>query len=123
MAAWRPPEDEEVAWVLEVVGCKRSHLGDMSEDEFRYIYSNEYHVVLVGDSRYPFFFLKCVDLMCSLQASLFSLQVSATMVPMPSVKLSNCALSVEVGERFLGIGLCEYVAHCIMVPSFFVPYM
>ena len=57
--------------------------------------------------------------MCSLQASLFSLQVSATMVPMPSVKLSNCALSVEVGERFLGIGLCEYVAHCIMVPSFF----
>ena len=42
------------------------------------------------------------------------------MVPMPSVKLSNCALSVEVGERFLGIGLCEYVAHCIMVPSFFV---
>ena len=41
MAAWRPPEDEEVAWVLEVVGCKRSHLGDMSEDEFRYIYSNE----------------------------------------------------------------------------------
>ena len=37
MAAWRPPEDEEVAWVLEVVGCKRSHLGDMSEDEFRYL--------------------------------------------------------------------------------------
>ena len=30
-------EDEEVAWVLEVVGCKRSHLGDMSEDEFRYL--------------------------------------------------------------------------------------
>ena len=56
MAAWRPPEDEEVAWVLEVVGCKRSHLGDMSEDEFRYIYSNEYHVVLVGDSRDPFAF-------------------------------------------------------------------
>ena len=51
-----PPEDEEVAWVLEVVGCKRSHLGDMSEDEFRYIYSNEYHVVLVGDSRDPFAF-------------------------------------------------------------------
>ena len=49
-------EDEEVAWVLEVVGCKRSHLGDMSEDEFRYIYSNEYHVVLVGDSRDPFAF-------------------------------------------------------------------
>ena len=56
MAAWRPPEDEEVAWVLEVVGCQRSHLGDMSEDEFRYIYSNEYHVVLVGDSRDPFVF-------------------------------------------------------------------
>ena len=56
MAAWRPPEDEEVAWVLEVVGCKRFHLGDMSEDEFRYIYSNEYHVVLVGDSRDPFAF-------------------------------------------------------------------
>ena len=112
-------EDEEVAWVLEVVGCKRSHLGDMSEDEFRYIYSNEYHVVLVGDSQDPFaFFLKCVDLMCSLQASLFSLQVSATMVPMPSVKLSNCALSVEVGERFLGIGLCERVAHCIFLTAY-----
>ena len=108
MAAWRPPEDEEVAWVLEVVGCKRSHLGDMSEDEFRYIYSNEYHVVLVGDSRDPFaFFLKCIDLMCSLQASLFSLQVSATMVPMPSVKLSNCALSFEVRERILCIRLCS----------------
>ena len=37
MAAWRPPEDEEVAWVLEVLGCKRSHIVDMSEDEFRYI--------------------------------------------------------------------------------------
>ena len=53
-------------------------------------------------------FLKCVDLMCSSPASLFSsLQVSATMVSMPSVKLSNCALSFEVGERILCIGLCS----------------
>ena len=37
MAARRPPEGEEVAWVLFVVGCKRSHLRDLSEDEFRYI--------------------------------------------------------------------------------------
>ena len=37
MAAWRPPEDEEVAWVLEVLGCKRSHIADVSEEEFRYI--------------------------------------------------------------------------------------
>ena len=54
------------------------------------------------------FFLKCVDLMSSLPASLFSrLQVSATLVPMPSVKLSNCALSFKVGERILCIRSCS----------------
>ena len=62
------------------------------------VYSNEQHVVLVGNSRYQIS-LKCVALTCSLQASLFSLQVSATMVPMSSVKLSSCASSFEVWVR------------------------
>ena len=62
------------------------------------VYSNEQHVVLVGNSRYQIS-LKCVALTCSLQASLFSLQVSATIVPMSSVKLSSCASSFEVRVR------------------------
>ena len=62
------------------------------------VYSNEQQVVLVGNSRYQIS-LKCVALTCSLQASLFSLQVSATIVPMSSVKLSSCASSFEVRVR------------------------